>query len=181
MPIPIVVPERELFNSETNEFIHVKETKLVLEHSLLSISKWESKWHKPYLSKENKTTEEALDYVRCMTINQGVDQNVYKALTSENIEQITKYVGDSMTATTFSKKEQKGSREIVTNEIIYYWMTALNIPFDPCEKWHLSRLLTLIEVCSIKNSPPKKMSNKDLMKRNRALNAARRAKHHSTG
>ena len=181
MPITITVPEKSLFNSETNEFIEVKETKLKLEHSLLSITAWESKWHKPYLSKEQKTSEEVLDYVRCMTINTPVDPNVYLALSNDNLKQIISYIEDPMTATTIKRQEKKASNEIITNEIIYYWMTALNIPFDPCQKWHLSRLLTLIEVASIKNQPPKKMSQKEIMKRNRSLNAARRAKHHSSG
>lgn len=181
MPITVNVPGREFFDPETNEFVEVKPTVLTLEHSLLSITKWESKWHKPYLSKIEKTREETIDYIRCMSLTPNIDPLVYKSLTDENVKLIISYIEDPMTATTFSKREKKASREVVTNELIYYWMTALNIPFDPCQKWHLSRLLTLIEVCSIKNSPPKKMSNKDVMKRNRALNAQRRAKHHSLG
>lgn len=181
MPLTIVVPGSELFDSSTGEFIETKETKLVLEHSLLSIAKWESKWHKPYLSRDQKTGEEALDYIRCMTLNGPIDPNVYKALTRSNIDAITSYINDSMTATTFKKENRKLSREIITNEIIYYWMTALNIPFDPCQKWHLSRLMTLIEVCSIKSQPPKKMSKADTMRQNHALNAKRRAKYHTHG
>ena len=181
MPLTIVVPAKELFDSKTGEFIETKDTVLHLEHSLISISKWESKWHKPYLSKEDKTREEAVDYIRCMTLNGGVDPNVYLCLTEANIDQITKYMGDPMTATTIKKQDKKPSREIITSELIYYWMTELNIPFDPCQKWHFSRLLTLIEVCSIKKTPSKKMSKADVMRQNRSLNAARRAKHHTRG
>ena len=181
MPLSITVPARSLFDSRTGEFIETKETVLHLEHSLISISKWESKWHKPYLSKENKTREEALDYIRCMTLNSGVDPNVYLGLTEDNVEKITAYMSDSMTATTIKKQNQRPSNEIITSELVYYWMTELNIPFDPCQKWHFSRLLTLIEVCSIKKTPSKKMSKSDVMKQNRSLNAARRAAHHTRG
>lgn len=181
MPLTITVPGNELFDSKRGEFIEVKETKLTLEHSLISISKWESKWHKPYLSRDNKTQEEVIDYIRCMTLNPQVDQNVYRALTKQNIDDIVAYIGDTMTATTIKRENRKPSREIVTNELIYYWMTALNIPFDPCQKWHLSRLMTLIEVCSIKSQPPKKMSKAAAMKQQHSLNAARRAKYHTNG
>lgn len=181
MPLTIVVPGREFFDSKKNEFIEVKETKLTLEHSLISVSKWEAKWHKPYLSRDEKTPEETIDYIRCMTLNGPVDPKVYQALTRQNVEEIANYIQDPMTATTIKRENKRPSREIITNEIIYYWMTALNIPFDPCQKWHLSRLMTLIEVCSIKNQPPKKMSQIDAMKRQHALNASRLAKYHTTG
>lgn len=181
MPLSVTVPARELFNSATGEFIETKETVLHLEHSLISISKWESKWHKPYLSSEEKTREEALDYIRCMTLNGGIDPNVYLALTEQNAQDITDYISDSMTATTIKKQPQRGSREIITSELVYYWMTELNIPFDPCQKWHVSRLLTLIEVCSIKKTPSKKMSKGDILRQQHSLNAARRAKHHTRG
>lgn len=181
MPLKIHVPEQEFYDSENNEFITVKETELVLEHSLISISNWESKWHKPYLSKEEKTNAELIDYIRCMTLNPKVDPMIYKCLSRSIISQIVDYIKNPMTATTFASKDKKPSREIITNELIYYWMTELGIPFDPCQKWHLNRLFTLIEVCAIKKQPPKKMSKKDLMRRNSALNAQRRAKHHTRG
>lgn len=181
MPLTIEVPGKEFFDSYNNEFVEVRGGTLILEHSLISISKWEAKWHKPYLSREEKTHEEAVDYIRCMTLNTVSDQKIYKALTRKNIEDIASYINDSMTATTFRKEQRRASRETITNELIYYWMTALNIPFDPCQKWHLSRLLTLIEVCSIKNSPPKKMSRAEAMRQQHSLNAARRAKYHSKG
>lgn len=181
MPLTITVPGRDFFDPSTGEFVEFKDTKLTLEHSLISISKWESKWHKPYLSRENKTQEEAIDYIRCMTLNGPVDPRVYRALTKQNIDEIAAYIQDPMTATTIKRENKRPSREIVTNELIYYWMTALNIPFEPCQKWHLSRLMTLIEVCSIKNQPPKKMSQAAAMKQQHALNAARLAKYHTTG
>jgi hypothetical protein len=176
--LTLVVPETELFDEVRNEFIFVKEQKLTLEHSLLSLSKWESKWHKPFLSKKEKTREETLDYLRCMTIN-SVDEEVYACLTPKMIERVDAYIRDSMTATTFSDKKRP-SHETITAELIYYWMVALNIPFE-CQKWHLNRLLTLVEVCSIKNQPPKKMSPRAIMQRNAALNASRRKALHSKG
>lgn len=171
--LSIVVPEREYYDEDKNEFIHSKETTLQLEHSLVSLSKWESKWNKPFLSSKDKTDEEILDYIRCMTITQNVDPSVYLRLSKKNVEQIVNYINLPMTATTFSDRENGKKGEIITAEIVYYWMISLNVPFE-CQKWHLNRLLTLIKVCSIKNTPPKKMSKSEILSRNRALNASRR-------
>ena len=177
----ITVPAAELWDEVNQEFVTTKEQTLQLEHSLVSLSKWESKWNKAFLGKEKKTFEETLDYVRCMTITQNVKPDVYERLTSENIEQINEYIDAPMTATHFSNKNQSGgNHEIVTSELIYYWMIALNIPFE-CQKWHLNRLLTLINVCNIKNTPPKKMGRRELMSRNAALNAARRKRLNTRG
>lgn len=177
----ITIPAAEYWDESTDSFITVKEQKLQLEHSLVSLSKWESKWHKPFLSKEDKTYEETIDYVRCMTITQNVDPEVYYRLSNENIKAVNEYIEDSMTATTFSDdKNKKVSREIVTAEIIYYWMIAHNIPPE-YQKWHLNRLLTLIKVCNIKNQPPQKMSKRDIYRSNRAINAARRKQHNTRG
>lgn len=164
---------------EKNEvFVDAKTTKLQLEHSLVSISKWEQKWHKPFLSKKEKTYDEIIDYIKDMTLTQNVKPEVYNCLSTENIKEIDEYINDPMTATTFSNaNQQKGNRETVTSELIYYWMIQLNIPFE-CRKWHLNTLLTLIEVCNVKNSPPKKMSKKDLYRHHAAVNAARRPKKH---
>jgi hypothetical protein len=154
---------------------------LQLEHSLVSLSKWESKWNKPFLSKDFKTHEETLDYIKCMTINQNIDPDVYNGLTSEHITMINNYIESPMTATTFSdSKQNKSNREIITSELIYYWMIALNIPFE-CQKWHLNRLLTLIRVCNIKNAPPKKMSKRATASQYAALNAARRKQMNTKG
>lgn len=180
--LTITIPESEQYDSVNNEFITVKKQVLQLEHSLLSVSKWESKWHKPYLSTDDKTDEELLDYIRCMTISQNVDPKIFYSLSVDDYKKILEYMHDPMTATTISsQKDNRKSREVITSELIYYWMTALNIPFDPCQKWHLNRLLMLIEVCGIKNQPPKKMSQKELARRNSSLNAARRAKHGTRG
>ena len=174
--LQIIVPETELWDEIREEFVYVKGHKLQLEHSLVSVSKWESKWCKSYFSKEEKTREEILDYIRCMTITQNVDPYVYYCLTKDNEEQIKKYIEAPMTGTTFSKEQKGGSnREIVTSEIIYYWMISLGIPFE-CQKWHLNRLITLIKVCNIKNQPPKKRSRREIMSQHAALNAARRKK-----
>lgn len=177
----ITIPATELWDEKNCEFVKVKEQTLQLEHSLVSLSKWESKWHKPFLSKDEKTGEEILDYIKCMTITQNVDPRAYNFLTRENMEEINRYIADPMTATTFSEKEGgKNGREIVTSEVIYYWMVALNIPPE-YQKWHLNRLMTLIRVCNIKNQPPKKRSKRDILSSNTALNAARRKQLNTKG
>ena len=179
--LTITIPATELFNDKTQEFLMLKEQTLQLEHSLVSLSKWESKWCKPFLSKEEKTLEETLDYIRCMTITQNIDPDVYNRLSRLNIQQINDYIDAPMTATTFYNDHQKGrNREVITSELIYYWMISLNIPME-CQKWHLNRLLTLIRVCNIKNTPPKKMSRREIMSRNAVLNAARRKQIGTTG
>jgi len=179
--LQIKLPVIELYDEKTNEFSYTREQILQLEHSLVSISKWESKWCKPFLSKEEKTFEETIDYIRCMTITQNVDSDIYKYITNGIIEEVNKYIEDPMTATTFGNaKTGSFNKEIITAEIIYYWMVVYNIPFE-CQKWHLNRLLTLINVCNIKNQSPKKMSRKEIFERNRALNAARKAKANTRG
>ena len=179
--LQIVIPAVELFDERKNEFVSTKEQTLQLEHSLVSLHKWESKWCKPFLSKQDKSPEELLDYVKCMTITSNVDPDIYMFLTDENLRQINSYIDAPMTATRFSDdKNAKKNREIITAELIYYWMIALQIPFE-CKKWHLNQLLTLIKVCSIKNEPPKKKSKKDILSRNAALNAARRKQFNTTG
>jgi hypothetical protein len=179
--LQITIPAVELWDERKQEFVTTKEQTLQLEHSLVSISKWESKWCKPFLSKQEKTFEETLDYIKCMTITQNVNPEVYNYLTNKNIEEINNYINAPMTATYFSDdKIAKTSREQITAELIYYWMIALNIPFE-CQKWHLNRLLTLIKVCNIKNQPPKKRNRKEIMSRNTALNAARRKQLNTKG
>ncbi len=176
----ITVPSVEMFDEKTNRFYKTKSQDLRLEHSLVSISKWEAKWQKPFLSKDDKTIEETLDYIRCMTLTQNVPPDVYTRLTESNIEEISKYINASMTATTFSNKNMKPNREIITSEVLYYWMIAFNIPFE-CQKWHLNRLVTLINICKIKNQPEKSMSKRDIMARNKALNAQRKAQLQTKG
>ena len=171
--LTIVIPGSELYDDAKGEFVYVKEATLQLEHSLVSLSKWEGKWNKPFLSSTNKTDEEILDYVRCMTVTQNVNKNVYYRLSRENIQRINEYINLPMTATTFSDIQGPRNKEVVTAEIIYYWMISLNVPME-CQKWHLNRLLTLIKVCSIKNQPPRKMSRREILSQNRALNASRK-------
>ena len=179
--LTITIPAQELFNDRTQRFFTTKEQTLVLEHSLVSLSKWESKWHKPFLTPNEKTTEETIDYIKCMTITQNVDPTVYNFLSQSNIQEINNYIQDPMTATTFHNDNQQGrAKEVITSELIYYWMIALNIPME-CQKWHLNRLLTLVRVCNVKNAPPKKMSKRDVASRYASLNAARRNKLNSKG
>lgn len=179
--LTITVPATESFDPVTETFFTTKEQKLTLEHSLISLSKWEAKWGKPFLDRrEQKTIEESRDYIRCMTITQNVDPAVYYALTPENYDEIVNYMQAPMTATWFPESNKPPSREIVTSEVIYYYMVALQIPFE-CERWHLNRLMTLIRVCNEKNKPPKKMSRSKIMSQNQALNALRRQKAGSNG
>lgn len=176
----IVIPEGELWDEKTESFLSSKEQSLQLEHSLVSISKWEAKWHKPFLSNEEKSFEETIDYIRFMTITQNVKPEVYEFLTPENIKQIECYIDDPMTAAKFSDRDRRPSREIITSETIYHWMISFNIPFE-CQKWHLNRLLALIKVCGNKNLPPKKVSKAEVFNRYKEINEARKKKLNSNG
>lgn len=184
--LKITIPPSKYWDAkrgESGQFFTYPEKPVTLqmEHSLVSLSKWEAKWQKPFLSNTTeKTPEEMIDYFRCMTITQNVDPNLYYFIPEDIGLKIREYIQAPMTATTFGKEVQKPSREIVTSELIYYWMTALNIPFE-CEKWHLNRLMTLIKVCSIKNAPQKKMSASEIRARNKALNDSRRKAMHTRG
>ena len=172
--LKITIPAVEEWDEARQEFISTKETELCFEHSLVSISKWESKWHKHFIGNKDLTSEMLIDYIRCMTLTQNVNPEVYYAMNDDIITQIKNYIDDAQTATWFAESnEKKYSRDIITSEIIYYWMIALQIPFE-CQKWHLNRLLTLIRVCNEKNQPEKKMSQAEVMRRNRELNDARR-------
>lgn len=171
----------EGWDEKAERFVEPKTVTLKLEHSLVSISKWESKWCKAFLSSVDKTDEEIADYIKCMTVTQNVDPDVYNHLNAENYKQIQEYINAPMTATTFSDdKNAKRNREVVTSELIYYWMFSLQIPKE-LEKWHLNRLITLIRVFNVKNADPKKMSKRDIMSRNAQLNAARRQQLNSKG
>lgn len=178
----IVIPGVDAWDEINEEFVTTQDTVLVLEHSLISISKWEAKWHKPFLGKDQKTPEQITDYIKCMTITPNVKDEVYNFLTKENIDDVLAYINDPMTATTITDRSgaRRASREIVTSELIYYWMVALEIPFE-CQKWHINRLMMLIQICEVKNQPDKKMGRKSTMQQNAALNAARRQKAHSRG
>lgn len=175
---------QELYDEVNERFVNNPVYTLKLEHSLLSISKWESKWKVAFLDREKaktRTMEMSIDYIRCMTINKQVDERAYSLIGVAEINRVNEYIDDQMTATWFAKQKQgPPSRKIITSEVIYYWMISNNIPFE-CEKWHLNRLLTLIRVCEAEQAPHKKMSQRDLAARNHSLNKARRAKHGSRG
>ena len=185
MPITVTVQGKELYDQASGKFISTKTQTITMEHSLVSIARWEAKWHKPYLSREQKTKEELYDYFRCMTITQNVPMSVYYAMDLKTVQQIVEYIQDPNTAHVSRKSNRPPSKEIITNELVYYWMTVLNIPFDPCEKWHFQHLMTLIEVCSQKQQPPskkgKKMPSMDAIHQRSAMNAARRAKYNTRG
>lgn len=180
--LQIVVPEREYWNERTEEFIYTKEQTLCLEHSLVSLSKWEAKWKKPFLSSFDSSApdEEVIDYIKCMTVTQNVDSKVYLSLTPENLKEVFNYIEDPMTATKIKDNSGRTSREVITAELIYQWMIALNIPLE-CQKWHLNRLLMLIRVCDIKNSPPKKMGKERTMIDNSRINEMRKKQLKTTG
>jgi hypothetical protein len=177
--INVDIPER--YDDNENKFISPKICSLQLEHSLVSISKWESKWEKPFLNRKEKTPEEKLDYIKCMTINQSVDNDSYYYLSQEDLNKIDKYIEAQMTAYIFpNTKKGAVNNETITSELIYYWMITLNIPFK-CEKWHLNKLLALINMCNIKNQPTKKMSQREIMERNHMINESRKQLLHSNG
>lgn len=185
--LEITIPGGMFWDEVKEEFIRVKSQTLRLEHSLVSISKWESKWKKPYISEEAHSVEETLDYIRCMTLTQNVDPMVYQCLDSRAMAQISEYINDSMTATWFGKTKQgqgrgggRRAKEIITAEVVYYWMFSLGIPID-CQKWHFNKLMTLIKVFDEKNKKPENMSRQELAARNRSLNAARKARLHTKG
>lgn len=178
----LIVPGDEYFDDDTQEFVTVGDITLDLEHSLVSVSKWESEYEKPFLSKETKTTEETLDYIKAMILTPEFPPEVFKRLTPGNHNSINNYIQAKQTATWFTElKRAPQSSEVVTSELIYYWMTVFSIPFQPCESWHLNRLLTLIKVCNVKSSKPQKINKDEAAQRMRELNAQRRQKHNTRG
>lgn len=178
------IPERDLWDPIKERFAHVNAVAIDLEHSLVSVSKWESKWHIPFHDdRKEKTAEQNIDYIRCMCLTKDVDPNVFYCITERNAKEIMDYIGDSNTATWFNDagNRRTGRKEIITAEIIYYWMTAYNIP-ESYQYWHLNKLMTLLRVCAEKNAPDKKKNNnRDLAAQRRALNAARRQRYKTRG
>lgn len=179
--LEIEISDSEFFNDETNEFVTIKGGTLILEHSLLSISKWESKFCKPFIVESEHSYDEMIEYIKCMTINKNVSDTIYDLIDTYAYNNIISYINAPMTATVIKDVSSKrGTESFITNEVIYYYMTVLNIPFE-CEKWHFNRLLTLINVCSQKSAPPKKMSKDEVRSRYAELNAKRRAMLNSKG
>lgn len=177
----IDIPEREYFDEKTERFGVIKATTLYLEHSLISISKWEAKWHIPFFDSE-KTNEQTLDYIRCMILNREIDEKSFyiNLLTADDINKINTYINDPMTATVITDDGKRSRTQKVTSELIYCWMVQFNIPAE-FEKWHINRLIMLIRVCGEESKPKKKMSKREIMAQNKALNAARKAKHKTRG
>ena len=179
--LTITVVFEEAYDEKTEKFVVIKGVDLELEHSLVSLSKWESEFEKPFLSTSDKTEEEMLFYIKCMIQTENFPGGVFSKLSQKNIDQINKYIGAKQTATWFNPRpNQKPSREVITAELVYYWMICHHIPFE-CQHWHFNRLMTLIKVCNEKNAPPQKMSKRDAIERQRELNAQRRAQMGSKG
>lgn len=181
MPKKIIIPAREFFDEKAideehpyGQFVYTKPQEIILEHSLISLRKWESKWRKPFLDEKNpKTNEEFIDYIRCMSLKECPD-DIFDNITFGNIKEIKDYIYDKHTATWFAQDDSVlPSHKVITAEVIYSWMILNDIPFNPCEKWHLSNLMTLIRVCAQQNMPAKKMSEKEILSQNAKLNAER--------
>ena len=179
--LELVIPGEEFYNEKTEEFVDTETTTLRLEHSLLSLSKWESIFEKAFLSQREKTDAEVLAYVKCMVLDENVPDEIFLRLSPANYAEIRDYIQSSQSATVFRDTPSRGgSKETITSELIYYWMVAMNIPFE-CQTWHLNRLFALIKICNVKNSKQKKMPRHDVAARNRELNAQRRAELNTSG
>lgn len=181
--LKLVIKGEEFFNEESSKFHSVNDVVLHLEHSLLSLSKWESKYQKPFLGKSEKTNEEIFGYIESMVLESDeLTAELFTRLTREHLKTITDYIESKESATTFgSMPERRGAGEVITSELIYYWMVAYQIPFHPAETWHLNRLFSLVRICNMKNQPQKKMSRNELAQKNRELNAQRRAMYNTRG
>lgn len=179
--LKLIIEGDEVFNEETAEFSTVDDAVVYLEHSLISLSKWEAKYQEPFLSSTDKTHEQIMDYIQFMIFSPGESSEIVSGLSKKNIEEIQAYIDSPQSATTFGEMPDRKSRgEVITSELIYYWLVAYNIPFE-CQSWHLNRLLALIRICNIKNGKQKKMSRNEIAQRNRDLNAKRKAALGTTG
>jgi len=178
----LIVPGDEAYDESTSEFVTVGDIILDLEHSLVSVSKWESKYKKPFLSEAKKTTEETLDYIKLMVLTSDFPPEVFSRLTPDNLTEVNNYIQDPMTATWFNEmKKAPKTSETITSELIYFWLSTFSIPFEPVERWHLNRLLTLVKICSIKNSKPEKVDKATAAERRRELNERRRKEFNTRG
>lgn len=177
----VEISGKEFWDEAKERFIVTKPTTLILEHSLCSLYDWESKYKKPLIGNKGLTSEQMLDYVRFMTIGKVKDDIIYYSLTSNQIQEIKEYMEDSQTASWFTEQQNKRGGRAITAELIYYWMSEFNIPYIPCQRWHLNRLLTLIKVCSAERQGPKKMSRNEALEQQRRINQVRRAKYNSKG
>lgn len=181
--LTITVPSLQLFDEETERFVNEPEVKLQLEHSLVSLSKWEAKFEKPFLSADEKSPEEIIGYIEAMTLTPNIPPEVFQRITPTLVNQVFNYIDAKMSATWFTeRKRATASREIITTEIIYYWLIQFNIPFE-AQHWHFNRLMTLIKVCNQKNAPDKqpKMNQRDLAAERRKINEQRKQKLNTTG
>lgn len=178
--LKLTIPKSEDFNERTSEFEIHTEVVVELEHSLVSLSKWESKWEKPFLGEDEKSDEQTLDYIKFMCLDENLPEEVFSRFTTTMFERVRDYIQASMTATWFKEDKGRPSREVITSEIIYYWMIQNNVPVE-FQHWHLNRLITLLKVCSHKNKPPEKMNPRDAAAKQRALNEARKAKYNTSG
>lgn len=172
--LTITVPLAEGFSDEKQEFVVTDSFELELEHSLVSLSKWESRHEKPFLSKHEKTPEESIAYLKDMCLTENVPDEIWEKLSQKNLSDINAHINAKMTATWFNESNSKDqTNETITAELMYYWMVGLQIPFE-CQYWHLNRLITLVKVCNMKNQPEKKLSKQEAMQRHRELNEQRR-------
>lgn len=172
--LKLTFPPADFFDEDSQKFISLPGFELELEHSLLALSEWESKWEKPFLGESSLTPEETLDYVRCMIVTPEFPPDALDRLDDETVQQVVSYIERKMTATWFADSGSRGPRvETITSELIYYWMTTYQIPFE-CERWHLNRLMTLIRICDVKQNPPKKRSPEEVAQRNAEINRKRR-------
>jgi hypothetical protein len=183
MPLTITIPSVDLFDEDKNKFFVTEERTVELEHSLVSLSKWEQKWKIPFIGNKQLTTEQAIDYIRCMCLTPNIPPEEFKflAYSPESLKRVNEYISDTMTATWFNERASTKSSEAVTSEVLYYMLVALTIPFET-QYWHLNRLLTLIRVTNLKNDPKKKlMPLNEQLQQQRDINAERRAKFGSKG
>ena len=179
--LTLFIPKQEYYNEVEERFFEADEFFLHLEHSLISLSKWESKHQKPFLSSTEKSSDEIFSYIEFMILDESYPADLFSRLSGENIKKINDYIESKESATIINNRNQpRGRSETITSELIYYWMVAFQVPFE-CERWHLNRLFALLQICGIKNSKPQKMSKSEMAARNRELNAKRRSQYNTTG